>query len=221
MFEKIDFGQIIGIIRRHHQQRPVGAPQHLRHPRLHPFRRQRRQVDELELHVLELRHPRRRRMRGEREWLDIRFRVRHRPQEARLAGIGRPQQRDLSDALFLNQVERRGARRTFFLVFLAQLRQLAADVGLQFLRALVLGQHGVHLLERRNALRHGFGPAEFLLGGQVIRSEIGWHGTSALRMYHCRDRILSGAPAFLLLSSQSSAICALRQACLPERCSMQ
>jgi hypothetical protein len=113
-------------------------------PRLDVLVVQRRKIDELEGDVLEAHHPGGRLARGEGVVGDGRQRVRERRDQGRLAGVGRPDERDLTGPLARDQMRVRrlsGLARRLFL----ELREPRLEIALESVGPLVLRNDAQHL----------------------------------------------------------------------------
>lgn len=137
-----------------------------------------RRVDELHLHVLELRHPGQRDARRERVVADLGVGVREGREERGLAGVRRPEEDPLAgplalDVADLDPVAVAPARRERGLVL--ELREALAQVGQQLLGALVLREKRDHLAQRRELLRVVRGFLESRFGVVVLRGQVRGH----------------------------------------------
>jgi hypothetical protein len=158
-----------------HQQQ-IGLADDRAHPGVAGLLGDRRQVDELDAHVLVEHHGRLGELGGEWVRRDLRRGVGQGGQEPGLAGVGRPDERDLAGALLADRVELgRGRAAALLLGLVAQLRDAGAQVGLEVVGALVLGHDRQHGLQRLDLLGGRAGPPIGLLGLVVRRWQVRGH----------------------------------------------
>ena len=161
----------------HDHQDAVRRLQCVDDPRFDEIRRDRRQIDQLQVGVLERQHARHGLARGQRVGPDIRLRAGQARVQTRFARVRRPDQRDLGGTFGPDRVH--GPRATTALArpgeFLGQVLDARLDVGLQVIGSLVLGNRAQHFLQARQALgRLARGPVR-RLGLAIVRGQVRWH----------------------------------------------
>ena len=140
------------------------------------LRRHRRQVDELEVDLVEDQHARLGILRRERVFRDRGARSGEPRVQRGLARVGRPDERDLRRALGTDDERGAAARAALLrpLQFLGELLDAALDVGLEMIGPLVLGDRAQHLVQpveplARIARFPERGLRRLVLGAQVCR----------------------------------------------------
>jgi hypothetical protein len=130
-----------------HQQRRIRGLQCAGEPGHRVLGRHGRKIDELEVHVGVRHHPRLRQLRREGIRRIVRRRAGESRVQQRLARVGGAEERDLGRALAVHDVARRAVARAPARRFerLGQFPDARLEIGLQALRALVLGNGAQHL----------------------------------------------------------------------------
>ena len=141
------------------------------------LRRDRGQIDELEVDVLERHHARLGMLRRERILGDVRAGTGQARMQQRLPGIRRPEQRDLRGAFGADH--QRGATVPASPArapeFAGQVLDPRLDVGLQVFGSLVLGNDAQHLPQQLQPLARIAGAAVGGLGRLVLGAQVGGH----------------------------------------------
>ncbi len=162
-----------------HEQHAIGAAHELRQPCLHELTADRGRVDQLHVHIFEIHHAALRLERRERVVGDLRMCVGQRRNETRFPRVRRAHQRELSGT-FVGHVAGIGATTALAtplrLDVVLQARQLAAQLGAQLLRSLVLWNDRHHVAQRLELFGRGGRLLEALLRIEILRRQVGGHG---------------------------------------------
>ena len=139
--------------------------------------RDRRQVHELQVHVLVRNHSRLGKLRRERIRAGLRPGAGQTVVQGGLARVGRAEQGDLGRALRAHHVARPGAGAALAArgELFGELLDPRLDVGLKVLGPLVLGNGPKHLAQPFEALLRLARLAERGFGGLVVRAQVGGH----------------------------------------------
>jgi hypothetical protein len=189
-----------------HDEQDVGVPDEIHEPRLR-VARERGQVHELEGDLVHVQDARRGRAGREGVVGHLGVRRRHVRDEPRLAGVGRPDDRDLRRSGPLDVVE--GAAPGAALLLAAagpELGDLLLDVRLELLRPLVLGDLGEHLAERGEPLPVALRRAVPLLGLEVLRCQVRRHAGRDDILARLAEEAGWRAPAWTRFSSSRSTL---------------
>ena len=173
-----DVIQAVGVREIDHERRRVRGLQRARDPGQRMRRRHGRQVEQLEVHVLEGQHAGLGILRRQRIDRALRRGPREPGVQRRLAGVGRAEQRNLRGTFRPHHERRSTAGTTSFrpLQFLVEFVDAVLEVRLQVVRALVARDHAQHLAQAGEPFFRIARLAQCLGGGLVLGAEIGRHG---------------------------------------------